>query len=615
MSAPENNLPEVNLSEESQVSTLHENVSESIEQTPTEESTSPKLPKFSTAAEVVDVLSDLIQQGVEVAKDEMELLKINFYKYRKSELEGAKRLFEQKIKEADELFEDIAAPLEEKFKEYYQKLKDNRTASIKAQEAEKEINLARKLEIIDKIKSMVDGQEDVSKSYNEFRKLQDEFKATKEVPQAKATEVWKSYQVAVEQFYDLLKISNEFREYDFKKNLELKTKLIEAALQLQEHVDVISAFHQLQKLHDQWREIGPVAKEIREDLWSKFKAISTEINKKHQDFFEGLRAQEQSNLAAKEALCAEVEAIDLALMKSFKDWEEKTALLKDLQTKWKQVGFAPRKNNIIVFDRFRGAIDKFFEAKAAYYQEAKDSFNENLKKKIALCEKVEVLKDSTDWKKTTDLIIAIQKEWKTIGAAPRKQSDIVWKRFVEACDDFFDKRNAALSGAKSQEKNNLELKRELLVKLQSLEGALQDDTEQTRAAIKEIMDQFNAVGHVPFKEKDAIYNEYKAILDKLFAQFRMGHATKRLDHFKAKIQHSGGSGVYRERERLMRQYDLLKSDITTYENNMGFINSSSKKAGSLVVEMEKKVEALKQELELILQKIEALDQAAQEKGE
>ena len=416
----------------------------------------------------------------------------------------------------------------------------------------------------------------------------------------------------VEKFYDIIKLNNEFRDYDFRKNLELKTKLCEAAEKLAEENDVVSAFHQLQKLHQEFRETGPVAKELREEVWNRFKAASGVVNRKHQQHFEALKENEQRNLDEKTVICEIVEAVDYNELKTFTEWENKTKEIIALQAKWKTIGFAPQKMNVKIFERFRNACDDFFKRKGEFFKSLKESFNENLEKKRALCEKAESLKENTDWKETSDIFIKLQQEWKSIGPVPKKYSDTIWKRFIGACDFFFEQKNKATSSQRSIETENLEKKKAIIDELMKIDE--NTEAEEAGERTRELMKEWNSIGHVPFKDKDKIYKQYHAIVDKLFERFHINSANKKLNNYRSNISHFNnqgdkGNSLYREREKLMRSYENMKNEIQTYENNLGFLTSSSKKGNSLVSEMNKKVEKLKSDLELILKKIEVIDES------
>ena len=506
--------------------------------------------------------------------------------------------------------------LEEMFKVEMNVIKEKRAKVFQAQEAEKQENLQRKLEIIEKIKSMVTSPDEANKSYKEFKALQDEWREIKAVPAEKANELWRNYQLYVEQFYDLLKLNNEAREYDFKKNLELKTKLCEAAEKLADESDVISAFHQLQELHQQYREIGPVAKDLREEMWQRFKAASTVINKRHQQHFEGLRAREEENLQKKTELCEKVEAIAQEENKGAGDWEKHTKQIIELQNEWKTIGFAPQKMNVKIFERFRAACDDFFTRKANYFKTMKEQFAENAEKKRALVEKAQELQDSTDWKSTSDKFIALQKEWKTIGLVPKKLGDQLWNDFLAACNKFFEARNAATAGTRNEERANLEAKRAIIEQLKELSE--QEAADGLQEKVHELVEQYNQVGHVPYKEKDKLYKDYREVLDKLYKDLNISAAHRRLDNFKSNLKNMakrGEDALDSERTRLMRRYEQMKQEIQTYENNLGFLNAASKKGSSLIDEMNRKVQKLKDDLKLTYEKIKAIDEENSKQSE
>ena len=487
--------------------------------------------------------------------------------------------------------------------------KKERKKEVQELEQEKEANLQKKLEILDKMKSLIDNTEDTGKIYNEFKQLQQQWNEIKQVPVGKVNELWKTYQLYTEKFYDMVKLNNEFREYDFKKNLEQKTYLCEAAEKLANEPDVVSAFHQLQKLHQEFRNIGPVAKELRESIWARFKAASSVVNRRHQQHFEALKEKEQNNLDQKTVICEIVEAMEYDTFKTFADWEDKTQEILALQAKWKTIGYAPQKMNVKIFERFRAACDEFFRRKAAFFKSVKESMAANLEKKKALCEKAEALKDSTDWKETAEILTKLQKEWKTIGPVAKKHSDAVWKRFIGACDYFFAQKNKATSSQRSVEVENMAKKEEIIKQLAVLNasGATDDTTaEQVRSLMKE----WNGIGHVPFKEKDRLYNEFHGLIDKLFDRLNISVSEKKLSNFKSGL--SKGDNLYRDRDKLVRTYEGLKNDIQTYENNLGFLSSASKKGNTLVAEINRKIERLKGEMDLVLKKIEAIDEKMKE---
>lgn len=570
----------------------------------TEEKPAPKV--YASKQEVLDRVKEIASTVDAPDKDEVEHLKSSFYRFHIAERE-------QKQKEYLEAGGDpekyVVMPDddEETFKAEMQIIKEKRAKVFQEQEAEKEANLQKKLDIIDKIKTMATSPEEANKSFNEFKDLQQEWKTIGNVPAERANEIWRNYQLYVEQFYDLLNLNREAREYDFKKNLEMKTKLCEEAEKLDEEPDVITAFHRLQDLHAQYREIGPVAKELREEIWGRFKAASTVINKKHQQHFEALRAKEEENLTKKTALCEQVEAIAKEENKGAGDWEKHSKAIIALQQEWKTIGFAPQKMNVKIFERFRAACDDFFTRKAAYFKELKAQYAANADKKRALVEKAQALTDSTDWKSTSDKLIALQKEWKTIGTVPKKLGDQLWNDFLTACNHFFEARNAANAGSRNEERDNLAKKRDIIAQLKELAEGTVDDA---REKVQQLVEEYNNIGHVPYKEKDKLYKEYHDVCDKLFADLHLSQQRRRLDNFKSNLKNvakRGEDAVDNERGRLMRRYEQLKQEVTTYENNLGFLNIASKKGNSLVDEMNRKVQKLKDEAELVRQKIKAID--------
>jgi len=562
--------------------------------------------------QIVERLGIIVDLPVkEQVKAEIDALKQSFYKQKRAEIEVVKKAF---IENGGEEAEFVAPEdsLEESFKEKLQASREKRASLAAEGEKVKEENLKAKQAIIEELKSLIESQDDFYKVYNEFRRLQQQWKDIKQVPQASVNELWKSYQHYSEKFYDLLKINNEMRDYDFKKNLELKIALCEASERLDEESDVVSAFYQLQNLHQEWREIGPVAKEQREEIWSRFKKASTVVNKKHQDHFEGLRALEQRNLDEKTAICEEMEATDYTKLAAFKDWDEQNKKVLELQEKWKTVGFAPKKSNVKIFERFRASCDVFFQKKSDFYKGIKEGMESNYEKKKSLCEKAEALKDSQDWKETTDKMIALQKEWKTIGPVSRKHSDAIWKRFIAACDFFFEQKSTHFSSQKTEEVENLKLKKDLIKKLKEIDENI--DSKEAVSIVRGIISEWNGVGHVPFREKDKIYKEYREAVDKQFDRLKVDESERRLQSFKSNVNDIVGSGekskgkLFGEREKLMRTYDRLKNDIQTYENNIGFLSISSKGGGGLVKDMNHKIESLKEELSLIIKKIELIDE-------
>ena len=565
-----------------------------------------------TKKEVLERIREIAHGDEAPQKEEVDSLKAAFYKLHIAEREA--RLKEYIDGGGDpEQYQITPDEMEEAFKAEMGVIKEKRQKLFKEQEQEKQENLEKKLAIIEKIKAMITSPEEANKSYKDFKALQDEWREIKTVPAERANELWRNYQLYVEQFYDLLKLNSEAREYDFKKNLELKTKLCEAAEKLADEPDIISAFHQLQKLHQEYREIGPVSKELRDEIWNRFKAASTVINKRHQQHFEGLRAKEEDNLAKKTALCEKVEAIAAEENKSGADWERRTKEIIDIQSEWKTIGFAPQKMNVKIFERFRAACDDFFGRKAEYFHSLKDTFKENAEKKRALIEKAKALQDSTDWKSTGDKLINLQKEWKTIGMVPKKLGDQLWEEFLGACNKFFEARKAAGAGSRSDERENLEKKRDVIARLKA---AAEEAGEGLQERVQQLVEEYQAIGHVPFKEKDKLYEEYHAVLDKLYKELNITVAKRRLTKFKdglKQVAERGENALDNERARLMRQYEQLKQEVQTYENNLGFLNASSKKGNSLIDEMNRKVQKLKDEVQLVREKIKAIDAENAEK--
>ena len=561
---------------------------------------------YTTKKEVLDRVKEIAHGEDTPQKDEVDYLKTVFYKLHIAEREA-------KLKDYidgggdPEAYQITPDEDEEVFKAEMGIIKERRQQQFREMEAEKEENLKKKLEIIEKIKAMVTSPEEASKTYQEFKTLQQEWRDIKAVPAERANELWRNYQLYVEQFYDLLKLNSEARELDFKKNLEAKTRLCEAAEKLADEEDVISAFHQLQKLHQEYREIGPVSKELREEIWQRFKNASTVINKRHQQHFEDLRAREEENLQKKTDLCEKVEAIAAEENKGSADWERHTQEIIAIQQEWKTIGFAPQKMNVKIFERFRAACDAFFARKAEYFKSMKDTFKENAEKKRALIEKAKALQDSTDWRSTSDKLIALQKEWKTIGMVPKKLGDQLWEEFLAACNKFFEARNAAGAGQRNEEHANLEKKRDVIARLKAI---AEQGGEDLQEQVQKLVEEYNAVGHVPFKEKDKLYKEYHEVLDRLYKELNISVARRRLSKFKdslKQVAERGEGALDNERARLMRQYESMKQEIQTYENNLGFLSVSSKKGNSLIDEMNRKVQKLKDDLELVKEKIKAID--------
>ena len=599
MDSQENTLKEGTISEEQQV----KETSVPVENTAT---TLANSKNYKSKAEIIERLKEIVGNDENPTKEELDHLKTSFYKLHIAEREAQQKAYLEAGGDPDK-YVLVPDEAEDVFKAEMGVIKERRAKLFLQQEAEKQENLEKKLNIIERIKNMASSPEEANKNYNEFKELQQQWKDIKNVPADKANELWRNYQLYVEQYYDQLNLNREAREYDFKKNLGIKNHLCEAAEKLAEEPDVISAFHQLQELHQQFREVGPVAKELRDEVWTRFKAASTIINKRHQQHFDELRAKEEDNLVKKTALCEKVEDIVKDEHKGANEWEKLTKEIIDIQAEWKKIGFAPQKMNVKIFERFRAACDDFFSKKAAFFKEMKQRYNENIAKKQSLIEKAEALMESTDWKVTTDKMIALQKEWKTIGAVPKKAGDELWSKFLEACNKFFEARNAANAGTRNEERTNLDKKKAIISQLKELvEGSVDDLQEK----VKELVDEYAKIGHVPYKEKDKLYKQYHEVLDKLYDDLHVTTAKRRLDNFKSNLKNvvkRGEDALDNERGRLMRRYEGLKQEINTYENNLGFLNASSKKGNSLIDEMNRKVQRLKDDMELIKQKIKTID--------
>ena len=600
--------------------------SAAVEEAPAVEEEIPEMPEnpelteapeaerkvYTSKQEILERMKEIAHGDENPQKAEIDYLKTAFYKLHFAEREAQQKAY---LDAGGDPEKYVVAPDEDEtaFKAEMVVIKEKRQKLFMQQEEEKQENLKKKLDIIEKLKTLATSPEEANKTYQEFKKLQQSWREIKAVPAEKANELWRNYQLYVEQFYDLLKLNIEAREYDFKKNLEKKTKLCEAAEKLADEEDVISAFHQLQDLHQEFRETGPVAKELREEVWTRFKAASTVINKRHQQHFESLRAKEEENLARKTELCEKVETIAKEENKGSADWERHTKEIIDIQTEWKTIGFAPQKMNVKIFERFRAACDDFFGRKAEYFKGLRQKFAENAEKKKALVEKAQALQDSTEWRSTTDKLIALQKEWKTIGMVPKKLGDQLWNDFLAACNKFFEARNAANAGTRNEERDNLDKKRSIIEQLKTLAEEAADGLQEK---VQALVEEYNQIGHVPYKEKDQLYKDYHAILDKLYKELNISTARRRLDNFKSNLKNMaerGSNAIDNERSKLMRRYEQLKQEINTYENNLGFLNISSKKGNSLIDEMNRKVQKLKDDLELTKQKIKAIDAENKEK--
>ena len=562
---------------------------------------------YATKQEVLDRVKELAQEE-NPSKQEIDHLKVAFYHLLNAEREAQQKAY---IEAGGDPMQYVVPTDEDEqvFKAEMTIIREKRQKAFLAQEEEKQNNLKRKLEIIERIKTLATSPEEANNAYQEFKALQNEWKEIKAVPAENATDLWKTYQLCVEQFYDLLKLNSEAREYDFKKNYEMKTALCETAERLAEEEDVISAFHQLQELHSQYREIGPVAKELRDEIWNRFKQASTVVNRRHAAHFEAIRSQEEINLTKKEELCEKVEAIANAAAKSSSEWEEKTKEVIALQAEWKTIGFAPQKMNVKIFERFRSACDAFFNAKNLYFKELKEKFSENIAKKQALVEQAQALADSTDWKATSDKLIQLQKDWKTIGMVPKKLGDELWNNFLNACNKFFEARNAAGAGQRNEEHENLEKKKGIIEQLKAL---IESEEEGIQQKMQALTSEYNGIGHVPFREKDTLFREYHDTLDTLYKKLNASSARRRLDKFKSNLKDAaqrGENAVNDERTRLQRRFETLKQELQTYENNLTFLSATSKKGNSLIDEMNRKMQKLRDDLDLVKAKIKAINEA------
>ena len=576
-----------------------------------ETTTQPEEKAYShlSREELVAELGGLIENAkastVGEIKNAVEAIKQAFYKHQKEQNS-------LQDKGEEEVVEKITDSVEEKLKELLGKYKEIKASANAILAEQKDKNLKLKEEILAKLEELTNSTEDLSTTIPAFRKLQQEWKNIGQIPQSAVNEIWKTYNKYQEKFYDLIKINNELREYDFKKNLELKEKLCESAEKLSEEKDVISAFHQLQELHQAYREIGPVSKELREQIWGRFKAASTIINKKHQQHFEDLRANEEENLEKKTVLCEKAEAIAAKENKGAADWEKHTKEMLEIQAEWKTIGFAPQKMNVKIFERFRKACDAFFTQKAAFFKETRERYTENIEKKRKLIEKAQALADSTEWRSTGDKLIALQKEWKTIGMVPRKIGDKLWEEFLTACNKFFEARNAVHADSRSEERENLSKKRQIVDQLKEMLQLTADDLQEK---VKLLVDEYSQIGHVPYKEKNKLYDDFHETLDKLYKKLNISATHRKLDEFKTNLKNMAQRGadmMDNERGRLLRRYEAIKSEVQTYENNLGFLNASSKKGNSLIDEMNRKVQKLKDDMELVRQKIKAIDQQNKE---
>lgn len=594
----------VNAAEAASVETNEETVATTATETTENDNEAPKPATPTTKAEVIERLKEIVHNGGDVERTELDKLKMLYYRFHNAEVTAARDKFIEEGGKAED-FMPAADADEENFKAQFALIRELRSKAAEEAEKQKQQNLKRKQEIIERIKALAATPEDADKGYSEVKELQAEWKEIKQVPAENATELWKTYQLYIEQFYDQLRLNHEMRAYDFKKNLEIKTHLCEAAEKLADVEDPISAFHQLQKLHQEYRETGPVAKELREEIWKRFKDASTVINKRHQDHFEAIKAKEEENLQKKTELCQKVEALNLDELKTYAQWEEMTKQVLALQAEWKTIGFTPRKVNTEIFDRFRTGCDRFFQAKTAYFKANREKLNANLTAKNALIEKAEALKESTDWAATTNKFVDLQKQWKEIGPVAHKVSDAVWKRFNEACNYFFDKKNAANSEQRKEEEANLELKKGVIAELEKLVENAGDNLLQS---VRDLQARWNEIGHVPYSKKEKMYRRYRELCDKIYDTLHESAGKRRMDNFRKNVADKGGNELTRERSRLQGAYDAKKQEIQTYETNITFFRSSSKKGNSLVADIEKKVARLKEELQEIALKIKTVNE-------
>ncbi len=558
-------------------------------------------------AALVQALREAVNREVQEAKEDVELIKQFFYKKLNQELEEQKKAFLE-TEDADEAdFKPEKDELEATLKSLLGDFKAKKAAYAARMEQERENNLLQKQHILEQMRTIAESADDVAGHINEFKDLQQRWKTIGAVPAPMSTDLWKQYNLVQEKFWDLIKINNELREYDFKKNLEAKVLLCEAAEKLAEEADIVAAARQLQKLHEEWREIGPVAREIREEIWNRFKKATSEINKRQQSYFDELHQGEEENLAKKEALCEKLEAINPDELKSYAAWDAASQTVKGLQEEWRTIGFGPRKSNQKVFERYRKACDEFFAKKTDFYKTQKAETLANLDKKRALCEQAEALKDSTDWKATADKLMKLQNEWKQVGPVSRKHSEELWKRFIAACDYFFEQKHQNTSEQRSEELENLKKKKEIIEQIDTLDVT---DAGKAHAALKQLIEDFRRVGHVPFKDKDKVYKAYRTAIDKQFDALNIDANNRRLETFRTNLEDmttKGEQKLYRERDKMVRAYEHLKAEIATYENNMGFFSAKSKKADSILKEMERKIEGLKEECRLLEQKINMIE--------
>lgn len=556
--------------------------------------------------ELRDALKDIVDSDNMEAHKEVTAIKQAFFNLKSRE---NIELLDAYVEAGNDPATFSAQPdeVENELKSLYAEFKERRAAYLAAEEARRADNLEKKQEILTRMEEIAGDIDNVNTKFPEFQQLQVDFKEIKDVPATAETDIWKQFQNVVERFYDNLKINKELRDFDFKKNLEAKRALIDEAKKLESVSDPVAAFRLLQGLHDQWRAIGPVAKEIRDEIWDEFKDASTVINKRHQDYFEQRKASELANEEAKTKLCEEIETIKSDEIKTFADWNATTERIVELQKKWKEYGYASKKANTVLYNRFRKACDDFFAAKAAYFQRTKDELNSNLEKKTALCEKAESLKNSDDVKKATDEIVKLQTEWKSIGSVPRKHSDALWQRFTSACNYFFDERKRQNKERHREEQENLDRKRDIIARLSELPK--DGDRREIMPKIKELQAEWQTVGFVPFKMKDKIFTEYRAVCDALYDAYNQREARQRMSNFQNRVSELKGDGnkINRERDRLIRVCESRRMELKTIENNMGFFSVKSSAGNSMLKDMENKVKRIKEDIKELEAKIALLD--------
>lgn len=550
---------------------------------------------YANRAEILERISEIAGIASESVKGEINYLKLLYYKMRQQETDAEMQAFIDGNGDPA-TYESKPDELEPRLKDLLNIQKEARAAMVKARDEEYANNLALKREVLDKMEIIASNAEEVGQKYNEFQELQKQFKEIGAVDQQEVAGLWKRYTQLTEQFYDALKINKELRDYDFRKNLEAKLQICEEAEKLVQAPDVVDAFRKLQEMHEQWRIIGPVAPSVREEIWNRFKAASTEINKRHQVHFEQLKAQEHANEVGKTSICEKVEAIDLSQITTVKGWDDATKVILAFQDEWRKLGFASKRVNTQLFERFRQSCDNFFNQKAEFFKSVRGEQSDNLQRKIELCERAEALSTSTDWRKTTDQLISLQNEWKTIGPAPRKYSQQVWERFKSACDAFFKAKEEAVGGERATERANFERKQEIILALTNLK----DDVENaTVKGVRDLMNQWAEIGHVPFKEKDKLQAKYKELIDFFFDKLDMKGQRRRFENIKEHV------ASIKDSNTLQRKLERLINDLKTYENNLGFLNAKSKSGNGLVALMQSKMDELKAEIEELKKRIDA----------